>query len=815
MALNCQELTNIIIDGNNYGGVLYDLKVDINFNSSSILTASFISESGNYTISENNLSAESPSILRMGGRTFRIYAVNFKYQISPAGRLLVVKYIDSSHLYLDKINIVLKQMSGERLLSIIPTNEKDAEIEGGKYTPKDLYTAMSGVVPMTNRVKNLLNKYPPKNTDTKVSGLYLDTMGTLRSVLNDFGTKIGYIFYWDWTIGDIGKLDAMSYVSSSRAKALANKFEEEYKPYIASYEKSYSIEDNYTNSNFVYDTMTSKTDIQGENKKKLNILYSCLNLARNNFWLKPRMNAESGNLETSYFTVKELQSRDFLKLCVAAAVGEDFFNKYIEWNLVAESVARAGLLPLTKIDGSGDERTEGLPTNTVEKYNKFVSEIFSWEPYIKFRLLFARREGMSLDEEVSFANNARALNRAEIIKRSKNIKKEDLPEVKNKFGSSAFWYYSVNLLDFDKMVSILYKTCVTYANNFGRYYLSSKRAGTLNNDTLDQIIVKREITYKTANFYGLQDNWVWEFADAEETFLEELVGYAKMPTLTENAVADQKDIHPAFQGFHASFKLANDAKTEPEDEKEKDKLDGFLFFERRKDILPKVKDDISVYAIKDDLPKNTENQNLISEERIITSFSKVEDYVEIAALQYGINNFGNPRIADIQKKHYAITETESDVEINDWTYSYRLANQKDNKTLVNNIKISKVPEIGGEKVFDKESYLETLSEDMGDSDIAANFSMTIASPVMINEKFADSEHSWLYNGLESYSIQSNGSDGISVSVSIGSRKKQKQAAENQERLVSQALPGTSISRIISPKPSVARGFTSYGLKAFA
>ena len=866
MALNCENIENVRI-GNNYGGMLYDLKIDVNFNSSTVFMASFVSENGTYSISPESLNSETPTTLKIGtGSTFKVYPVNYKIQSSPSGRLLVVKFVDASHIYLDKYLVTFKDIEGKRIIPIIPTSadKENNEVEFGKYTPAELLEKL-GEIPKTGRVISTLKSFkkelkkgfsndvriPVLNT---VTGLFLDTTGSLRDVLNDLGSKIGKTFFWDWSSDGVGKLDVIESTSIQTAINFANSIRSANEKYISNYEESYSIEDNYSMFDFVYDTATQKTEsdtIRLIGRKTVGFKY--LDIRKEDFWIKP-------GWEREYLKIEDMEKQDWLKLCAASLAGEELFYKYIYWNIAAEAARKFFRIP--KIGSSnredgGEELTSGLPVYEIDdkKRNRLIIDLL--KDYYEAAIIFHRRAGFRIKDEMQTAENLNYLNRKEMMANVRGKGDKERPEILSMYGekSSRLWCVAIKkkskrskdeddskeesatdegdgtLGTFDDILKTLYNTCQVFAFYFNRYYISVDRRIKLDKRRDTEYYKYVTIQRRAYDNYNMNETlWIYEKDDASanEPF-SGLVEYIKTPHFSETWKAEDKKQKPSIEKFIENFKLSDDAKPYEEklefkeddtpnniDEEEHGKLWGYVVY----DVSPKrkmeIKDDLAKYNIPQEEGSSLDMELSVNKAQayIINCDSRIEEILDMAVKKFYEDDDKKPLNPYIQRRYRKITDIESmPISSFDWRYIGEGQSLKNPKTMSNVFSVEKVPEVTEEYLFDIEEWMKIIKENKwpngDDFAPAPAFTITI-------EKLVPMEPGWILSGLESYSLSYQGSSGVTTTITIGSRKKQRQSMENQERLIRVAVgSGLGITRAYMPRPSAAKASINYGMKAFS
>lgn len=850
MALVCEGIANVTINGTNYGATLYDLKIDVNFNSSTVFMASFVNENGVYNISPDHLNAESPQELRFNKTlngapytyTYDIYPVSYKYQASPAGKLLVVKYVDSGHKYLDKHWVGINGMAGSsgRVWGLIPVKKEIEDIELGKYSPSALAAKIGGpLFPATNRAIATLNGCSGTN------GVLLDSIGSVRDILGSIGSQIGCLFYWDWSLGKVGALDVINGVSMGEAKAFANKIQNTieiettegcegepiekvygYNKYISSLEESYSIEENFANGAFVYDIDVDET---GErlNISLKSVNYRHMNIVKANFWREPNPSAKS------YFAQNVLLTKSFHKLCVAAMAGEDTFKKYIFWTIAARA-SNLSFSPLKSSLGTGTEKTTNLNIGKREDYNALVIALI--KDHCNARIVFHKPKDKTLMGYANELKKSGYLARANEIQKLMESAKKDTP-ISTKFRDNVTQYWQVAIRKnkhFDTAITDLYNTCKTFGENYQRHYLSSTPMSTLDTTRPQQNQPQVSLTPETSDLktvsqgdytdYNMNEEWIYEKEAVDNTFLNSILSYKKQPHLSEaENYREENTDRPSIKSFIGTdledpkFYIIDNSEEKPPNltADEEAKLRGYIYYDMNKERKFSVKCDIFMEKTNTISPANRiigEDVGAI-ETYLINSSSNMENILAAAAVSFNKDREGQqiiPKFTKVYKKTSPVASQKYSTFSSQWAHQ----SMTDGRAMANTLTINKTPEATEDFICNKAIFLDHISKEWGDSlAIKASYNFTIEKLVPLD--LIDGAFSWIQKGLESYSLSYSG-DGVTTNITIGSRKKQRQSMENIERLTKvPAGQGVDFTKMFMPRPSAAKGSIMYGLKAFS
>lgn len=870
MAMDCNDIGSIVINGNNYGATLYDIKIDIGFNTSSVFVASFVNSSGNYKTP--SLNAEVPTVLSITQKNgenykFNVYPVNWKYQVSAAGRLLVVKFVDASHRYLDKHTVVMtdserkkvrgfsKYFGEKRFLHVVPISTDDSQVELGKYLPYDLLQQMKGKIPMTQRVVGLLEKFRGTKKGIKyeenatMSGMYIDTVGSLREVLNAFGSQIGYTFYWDWSnSGSMdGALDVVTFTSREDADSFAASIKSSYKKFITNYEVSNSIEDNSADIDVVYQTDGGE-GTEGKMVSVKNMLFVPINIARDGFWLKPELNR-------TYFSGEELieKSRiyvdsdgdvkendttkniDWLKMCAAAMKSKEFFLSYVNWTIGAKIMSNKTLQNFRYRDAE-EKASLSIPDPPKGGYNEFLIKLI--ESFYRGYFVFSRDKDKTIRELVDELETANSPSRKEfasmLMDKAYGTPKSEIIKTFGEKGSADFGDLTPKTFcqviiekhpKFNEIIDSLYDTCLTFGKNYNRYMIYSSRKSKT---AYSRIIAGMRIySFKAATTvskndydgYEMKDaDWYWEDQDSAETNFADLVAYSKQPHFSETDFGEQTQ-KPKYKEFLEKFRLT-DGGLDMEEyvaEKKKDeqfrdsfarKLRGYVVMDWTGERKVSITDDMNVLILGDDYESKLaflfrpDGSQKPFETYLFHSESLIE-----TSLKEACKMFAAPKNSRVPRTYRKTTEF-SGVSFFNWDWQAAWQNQSHSLTMANNIEFSKVPEVEGYK-FDVDGWMDMLKAHkwvkVQQPNVSYNFTI---------EDLVVPRRGWIAAGIESLSISYNGS-GVTTTIAIGTRKKQRQFLENQERLIRHYAEGLNLKFLKRIKPSAARASVQYGMKAYS
>lgn len=198
-----------------FGGNISKVSFSPNFSSYSTASITFISEDGEYDISEDDLSSEDPIRLKISNQDenfeMDIFPVSYSKSKSPSGRILSVSFVDSSLKFLDKHIVLLKgkhipidNNNYERVLKVgknITTTSSDYSI--GSINSNDDITENSTVLYKLSHLSDEIDRLGIPisrefvNFMRQKSELWRDYVGTLREVLSAWAGELGFFFFWD------------------------------------------------------------------------------------------------------------------------------------------------------------------------------------------------------------------------------------------------------------------------------------------------------------------------------------------------------------------------------------------------------------------------------------------------------------------------------------------------------------------------------------------------------------------------------------------------------------------------------------------
>lgn len=202
-----------------WNGYIYSFQYQPSFGvAPSYCTIKFISEDGTYSIQNSDLQVLSVHTINVGNNiSLQMYPVNYRFEKSSAGRILTVKYIDTS-IILDHRIVVLNGRQGNDGSISGPINPNanltypNDQFIGSCYIPvgKELITADETF----NDVLQVVYSFPQLCVAILNNGLIIDNdsldliensnqlffasyIGNLRTVLTQWCTDLGLGFYWE------------------------------------------------------------------------------------------------------------------------------------------------------------------------------------------------------------------------------------------------------------------------------------------------------------------------------------------------------------------------------------------------------------------------------------------------------------------------------------------------------------------------------------------------------------------------------------------------------------------------------------------
>lgn len=233
--------------GSLFGGYIYSIEYNVRTGSegSSSLTASVVNEKGQYNITSSDLSLERPYSVNIGSINLTMYLKSYRKIKSPSGKLLELQFVDGS-FSLDRVFVGLHKRHGNNnSLSSKATIFGDAVgclvIVGKENLPCDIdndgnfdnlkdiedpchpCTAQSrgtsgkeearkylvdckeeskyNILPVSynfgDLISKLQHKFKFKNAKDPNPTYRVDYKGSVRSVLSQFCSDFGWIFYWE------------------------------------------------------------------------------------------------------------------------------------------------------------------------------------------------------------------------------------------------------------------------------------------------------------------------------------------------------------------------------------------------------------------------------------------------------------------------------------------------------------------------------------------------------------------------------------------------------------------------------------------
>lgn len=861
----CSSIEDVSID-NNYGGKLYDLKIDANFNSATSFQVSFVSEDGEYDITDTSLSAEIPSVLSIGAeRTFNVFPTMWKKQKSPSGSLLVVSYLDASMVFLDKMNVVYdtrnkkspsQALTNDRFLSILPVNgtivaTSDDDLMSGKCTPAKLIEEMLlKSIPVSTKVKNFLEQFDLQLIDNEssksIAPIFIETVGTLRDTLNALGAELGVVFYWDWTIGGNGQLDYYDATIKANSQNLANSIKQQFAPFITNHDESCSIQDQVANVDFIYDLNSNELGRSGF------VNYYMWDITKNpDAW------------KNTYGKNVDFTTRNGRELCAAAMISKSFFARYVIYHMALYAAENARWLDIQKKDGTGNENMASF--NSQSWTGHFLSsddEYITHNPAVvqmfrnfDFGLVYYHISSVSFATAIQTLQVNNLYSRASIVSEISRIK--DTQAKIKELMESGFWVLDVRangnsaspvnsdsaesgasrvqqkagLTEAD--IERAYKTCLAFASNVNRWYFS------------------REKSRKHVQYYGWStQDWVREFSFAGDSVMKEVfdavLSYKDNNRPKESNGSDEEgtEVKTSSKYFKETLKIAEGAPNTSTDDDGSCDEEGYLFFDfdpnRVKRIQEAISDDLIVY---DKEVSHKDYSSVSVQDQGYTRFFVARESDAITALRRAslIRDFGlKPRegqtfseaYADqkVRKKSKTYSVKEGDAE--DWDWRVLVQDQKNSFAVANKFSQMEIPQVkqqAGSVVDDgKCEEDETTSPSEEDFVVEYSYDMDRWIQTVSQYKMQAIEPSknwtfeikgiivpqvtWGQNGLEAYSV-SYGTDGTSTTLSVGTRKKQNQSLDNQERLM-KVYKG-QLGEVRSSRPSSKRFSMNYGLRLFS
>jgi hypothetical protein len=209
-----------------YGGLITNASYSVGFGTDiTQLVLTFVSEDGNYTISEQSLDVFDTDSIKLGSRALSMIAVEYSIDNSLSGKVLKVTYNDKSILTLDKKFVALndknfpKTLSNPALILVgqryytLEKKEGDESVTVNRSTTssdiRDLPDYLYSFQELINKISSLCENSSVALTRHSQSVLK-DTTGTLRSVLSSWGSLYGFTFFFN----ESGKIQFVDLTSS-------------------------------------------------------------------------------------------------------------------------------------------------------------------------------------------------------------------------------------------------------------------------------------------------------------------------------------------------------------------------------------------------------------------------------------------------------------------------------------------------------------------------------------------------------------------------------------------------------------------------
>ena len=213
MAIRKTDKVTLNGSSNGYGGLITDASYSVGFGTQlTQLTLTFVSESGNYTITEDSLDVFDTDTIRLGSKSLNMIAVEYSIDNSLSGKVLRVTYNDKSILILDKKFVALKgknfpgNLNSSALILVgqkYYTQEKergDESITVNRSTTSNDIRDVGDYLYNFSELMNKIGGYTTNSSEAlrRNSNLVLkDTTGTLRNVLSSWGSLYGFTFFFN------------------------------------------------------------------------------------------------------------------------------------------------------------------------------------------------------------------------------------------------------------------------------------------------------------------------------------------------------------------------------------------------------------------------------------------------------------------------------------------------------------------------------------------------------------------------------------------------------------------------------------------
>ena len=457
MPSNIRSSKGIKINGSNFawGGYAFNASYNVSFNGPSRCSISFLSESGEYDEAGlkarigNSGAKKYDNIILGEWGTLRMHPLAFTVQEQPSGNILQITYYDRSINYLDKYFVLLDKRNVptkgmNKPLRISLDGDKHIMIAGQEYikspTAKTLkrqtvqeqartirgevlYTAgeladvikakgrMGGKIPV--KELNLLKEFGilerdvkdpktgkpagTKRAGNKGQGYLYGFNGSMRNVLNSWGQKLGFTYYWHPIKDKLYFMDLRAGFPYSDMEFTINAILTRGKN-IVGRNYTYSIEDTFSQGASAYFGRDGEEDGTSVPDKKYLLdvlLYPSLKCitkpARyvdgapgpvpNKVWYDYKYIPQSEGRGTAAKLRREwdefypnrndnLEFLDYLRLVKAAALGPDFFATYVLMKKIADKPYQEGSGPNQEpVQGTQYPGTLGVGIDRDEQKN--------------------------------------------------------------------------------------------------------------------------------------------------------------------------------------------------------------------------------------------------------------------------------------------------------------------------------------------------------------------------------------------------------------------------------------------------------------
>lgn len=213
MAIRKTDKVKLNGSSKGYGGLITDASYNVGFGTQvTQLVLTFVSEDGNYNISQDSLNVFDVDVITLGSRSLKMIAIEYSIDNSFSGKVLKVTYNDTSILILDKKFVALKgknfpaNLQSDALILVgqkYYTQEKqegDESITLNRSTFSNDIREVGDYLYNFSELMDLIRIYTI-NTDEALrrnSDVVLkDITGTLRSVLSAWGSLYGFTFFFN------------------------------------------------------------------------------------------------------------------------------------------------------------------------------------------------------------------------------------------------------------------------------------------------------------------------------------------------------------------------------------------------------------------------------------------------------------------------------------------------------------------------------------------------------------------------------------------------------------------------------------------